>query len=46
MSTAKETPPARRTIAVGNLLTSHRAADPVTGMARYSGIPVSVHPAG
>ena len=29
-----------------NLLTSHRAADPVTGMARYSGIPVSVHPAG
>jgi anaerobic selenocysteine-containing dehydrogenase len=29
-----------------NLLTSHRAADPVTGMARYSGIPVSVHAAG
>jgi anaerobic selenocysteine-containing dehydrogenase len=28
-----------------NLLTSHRAADPVTGMARYSGIPVSVHAA-
>ena len=29
-----------------DLLTSHRAADPVTGMARYSGIPVSVHAAG
>jgi anaerobic selenocysteine-containing dehydrogenase len=28
-----------------NLLTSHRDADPLTGMARYSGIPVSLHPA-
>jgi anaerobic selenocysteine-containing dehydrogenase len=28
-----------------NLLTSHLQADPLTGMARYSGLPVSVHPA-
>jgi anaerobic selenocysteine-containing dehydrogenase len=28
-----------------NRLTSHLEADPLTGMARYSGIPVSVHPA-
>ena len=28
-----------------NRLTSHLQADPLTGMARYSGIPVSVHPA-
>jgi anaerobic selenocysteine-containing dehydrogenase len=28
-----------------NRLTSHWQADPLTGMARYSGIPVSVHPA-
>jgi anaerobic selenocysteine-containing dehydrogenase len=27
-----------------NLLTSHREADPITGMARYSGVPVSIHP--
>jgi anaerobic selenocysteine-containing dehydrogenase len=27
-----------------NLLTSIREVDPLTGMARYSGIPVSVHP--
>jgi anaerobic selenocysteine-containing dehydrogenase len=27
-----------------NMLTSHRQADPVTGMARYSGIPVTIHP--
>jgi anaerobic selenocysteine-containing dehydrogenase len=26
-----------------NVLTSHLQADPVTGMARYSGVPVSVH---
>jgi anaerobic selenocysteine-containing dehydrogenase len=28
-----------------NRLTSHLQADPLTGMARYSGIPVTVHPA-
>ena len=28
-----------------NKLTSHLEADPVTGMARYSGIPVTIHPA-
>ncbi len=28
-----------------NVLTSHQQADPLTGMARYSGVPVSVHPA-
>jgi hypothetical protein len=28
-----------------NQLTSHLQADPLTGMARYSGIPVTVHPA-
>jgi predicted molibdopterin-dependent oxidoreductase YjgC len=28
-----------------NRLTSHREADPVTGMARYSGIPVTLQPA-
>jgi len=28
-----------------NLLTSKDTIDPVTGMARYSGIPVSLHPA-
>jgi len=28
-----------------NLLTSHLQADPLTGMARYSGLPVSVRPA-
>jgi anaerobic selenocysteine-containing dehydrogenase len=28
-----------------NRLTSHLEADPLTGMARYSGLPVSVHPA-
>jgi anaerobic selenocysteine-containing dehydrogenase len=28
-----------------NRLTSHLQADPLTGMARYSGLPVSVHPA-
>lgn len=27
-----------------NRLTSHLQADPLTGMARYSGLPVSVHP--
>jgi predicted molibdopterin-dependent oxidoreductase YjgC len=27
-----------------NRLTSHLEADPLTGMARYSGLPVSVHP--
>ncbi len=27
-----------------NLLTSHQQADPLTGMARYSGVHVSVHP--
>jgi anaerobic selenocysteine-containing dehydrogenase len=27
-----------------NVLTSHQQADPLTGMARYSGVPVSVHP--
>jgi anaerobic selenocysteine-containing dehydrogenase len=27
-----------------NQLTSHLQADPLTGMARYSGIPVTVHP--
>jgi anaerobic selenocysteine-containing dehydrogenase len=29
-----------------NMLTSHRQADPITGMARYSGIPVTIHPSG
>jgi anaerobic selenocysteine-containing dehydrogenase len=29
-----------------NQLTSHLQADPLTGMARYSGVPVTVHPAG
>ena len=29
-----------------NMLTSHQEADPVTGMARYSGVPVTVHAAG
>jgi len=29
-----------------NMLTNHHEADPVTGMARYSGVPVSVHAAG
>ena len=28
-----------------NQLTSKDALDPITGMARYSGIPVTVHPA-
>jgi anaerobic selenocysteine-containing dehydrogenase len=28
-----------------NVLTSHQQADPLTGMARYSGVQVSVHPA-
>ena len=28
-----------------NLLTSKDEIDPVTGMARYSGIPVTIHPA-
>jgi hypothetical protein len=28
-----------------NVLTSHLHADPITGMAHYSGVPVSVHPA-
>jgi anaerobic selenocysteine-containing dehydrogenase len=27
-----------------NLLTSHQEADPLTGMAHYSGVPVTVHP--
>jgi anaerobic selenocysteine-containing dehydrogenase len=27
-----------------NALTSHREADPITGMARYSGVPVTIHP--
>ena len=29
-----------------NQLTSKDALDPITGMALYSGIPVTVHPAG
>jgi anaerobic selenocysteine-containing dehydrogenase len=29
-----------------NRLTSHLKADPLTGMARYSGLPVTVHPGG